>query len=121
MSEKEIREIIHSIYLNLTGEGEERAEPIIDYIKSLEKQLKEFQPVIDEMDKQLQKWGEQNHEPAIYNNILMEEVGEVAKAILQTEVPGKGEYSNWEDVKKEIIHVAAVAMSMIRSLERNQL
>ena len=35
-----------------------------------------------EMQRQIDKWGVQEHEPLIWNAILVEEVGEVSKAIL---------------------------------------
>ena len=81
--------------------------------------LKRFEPIYAEQKKQLEKWGIQNHHPHIYNSILVEEVGEVSQAILKTE--GEGKTKNWHDVIQELIHVQAVAQSMIESIRRNQL
>lgn len=56
------------------------------------------------------KWGEQNHEPAIWLTILQEEVGETAKAVLEGQII---------DYHKELIQVAAVACAAAECLERN--
>ena len=61
----------------------------------------------------------QNHHPHVYNTILVEEVGEVAEAILKTE--GEGNAQTWYDVIEELVQVQAVAQSMIESIKRNQL
>lgn len=64
-------------------------------------------------------WGEQNHAPADWLMILMEEVGEAAKGALENRFlypgnAGLGEY------RAELIQVAAVAVAMVESLDRNQ-
>lgn len=56
------------------------------------------------------KWGEQNHWPSWYYLILAEEVGEVAKAILE---------HREDEVRAELVQVAAVAVAMIESLDRD--
>lgn len=66
--------------------------------------------VLNERNKQDAKWGEQNHTPMKWLAILTEEVGEVAKAILEG---NHGEY------RKELVQVAAVAVASIESLDRN--
>lgn len=63
------------------------------------------------------KWGEQNHNPYIYLSILMEEVGELAQAVLQTQFGG--DKGGNVAVRKEAVHVAAVALAMIECLYRN--
>jgi len=45
--------------------------------------------VVTERVRQDIKWGEQNHNPFVWMNILMEEVGEASKAILEDKL---GEY-----------------------------
>jgi NTP pyrophosphatase (non-canonical NTP hydrolase) len=55
------------------------------------------------------KWGKQNHPPVVWLTILMEEVGEAAKAILSHD---EGNY------RTELIQVAAVAVAAIESLDR---
>lgn len=57
------------------------------------------------------KWGEQNHTGLYWLAILTEEVGEVAKALI-TDNAGAAEY------RAELVHVAAVAVAAIESLDR---
>ncbi len=84
------------------------------------------QEVLEERKRQDEKWGEQNHEPSLWLAILMEEVGEAAEALLAAHFmphnsePKRGE-SNYQDMRKELVQVAAVAIAIIGSLERNQL
>lgn len=63
----------------------------------------------DEREKQDDKWGEQNHHPLKWMSILMEEVGEASKAILEED------NVNYVD---ELIQVAAVVVAMIESHQR---
>lgn len=65
-----------------------------------------------ERAKQNAKWGVQNHNPARWLAILVEEVGEVAKAIVE---------DRSFDVRNELVQVAAVAVAAIESLDRNEL
>ena len=67
--------------------------------------------IIDERDRQDEKWGEQNHVPLKWLAILGEEVGEANKAVLD----GDG-----ENLSEELIQVAATAVAFLQSLERNQ-
>ena len=55
------------------------------------------------------KWGEQVHGPDKWQTILAEEVGEVAKASLERK---------WEEYRKELIQVAAVAIAAIECLDK---
>lgn len=66
-----------------------------------------------ERERQNRKWGEQNHHPHYWLAILMEEVGEAAHAIC-------GKSFNFEEYRKELIQVAAVAFAAIESFDRNQ-
>jgi len=68
--------------------------------------------ICKELKNQENKWGIQNHDPYKWMSILMEEVGEASKAILE---------QNLENYKEELIQVATVAISAIDSLERNEL
>lgn len=63
-----------------------------------------FDLVIDERNRQTAKWGRQKHSNSTWNLILNEEVGEVAKAILEVEDEG---------VFKELIQVIAVAVAWL--------
>lgn len=67
-----------------------------------------------ERDHQDTKWGEKNHPDAKWLAILMEEVGELAKAML--EAPS-GEPQS--DVDDELTQVAAVALAWMECRYRN--
>jgi NTP pyrophosphatase (non-canonical NTP hydrolase) len=60
------------------------------------------------------KWGEQNHDPAWYFAILMEEVGELAMAIVEFRW-GDGTIAQ---MREEAIHSAAVAVAIVERLDR---
>ena len=68
-----------------------------------------------ERAKQDAKWGEQNHHPFLYLNVLMEEVGEASQAALQATFGGK----EWSEYREELVQAAAVAMAMIECYDRN--
>jgi NTP pyrophosphatase (non-canonical NTP hydrolase) len=72
---------------------------------------------LEERKRQDKKWGEQNHNPFIYLGILMEEVGELAQAILETQFGGS--HGGWDKVRTEAIHCAAVSIAIIECLDRN--
>ena len=78
-------------------------------------QAKILAAIAAERQAQDSKWGEQNHHTLEWLSILVEEVGEVSQAI--------NEY-HWRDapmenIRKELIQVAAVAVSALESMERN--
>ncbi|WP_025178441.1 MazG-like family protein [Leptospira kirschneri] len=79
-----------------------------------------IEEILAERDRQDHKWGEQNHNPIEWCAILVEEVGEVSKAALETyfKYNGKDSYSEY---RKELIQVSAVAMAMVECLDRNQI
>lgn len=58
------------------------------------------------------KWGEQNHVNLYWAGILMEEVGETAKAIIEGDADSR--------VREELVQVAAVAVSWIECLDRKK-
>lgn len=62
-----------------------------------------------ERARQDRQWGEQNHFPQKWLTILMEEVGEVASAILERDYDG---YRN------ELVQVAAVAIAALEAIDR---
>lgn len=64
--------------------------------------------IIDERRRQDEKWGAQHHGPDGWLAILTEELGEVAKAILE----GRG-----FGYRDELIQVAAVAVAAIECLD----
>ncbi len=77
-----------------------------------------------ERDKQESKFGPQNHSPANWLMILGEEVGEANKAALEHHfashkgIKGRESLSGY---RKELIQVAAVAVAMVESLDRNEM
>lgn len=62
-----------------------------------------------ERERQDVKWGEQNHDLPMWLAILSEEVGEVAKDVVEHYVKG---------YREELIQVAAVAISAVQALDR---
>lgn len=79
-----------------------------------------------EREFQDKKWGaDRNHHPAEWLMILGEEVGEANKAALEANFTPENfndtRYGLYENCRKELIQVAAVACAMIESLDRNQL
>jgi len=65
-----------------------------------------------ERRRQVKKWGKQNHNPFVWMVILGEEVGEADKATIDG--------MTLHDLTKELVQVAAVAISAILALRRNQ-
>ena len=79
---------------------------------------KPIDAVLRERIKQDLKRGEQNHDPITWVAILMEEVGELAQAAIETEFAGMGKHGGDEIIRLEAIHVAAVALAIIECLDR---
>lgn len=79
-----------------------------------------FEEIKVERLKQDVKWGIQNHKPIEWIAILTEEVGEVSKAALEEHFKKcYWDLTMLKEYRKELIQVAAVAIAMIESLERN--
>jgi NTP pyrophosphatase (non-canonical NTP hydrolase) len=72
--------------------------------------------VLDECKRQIERWGEQNHDPFTYLTILTEEVGEYSEAILHTRFGGSR--GGLEKMRKEAVQITAVGLSIIRCLDR---
>ncbi len=70
--------------------------------------------VDDECERQVIKWGVQNHDVGKWLLILAEEFGEAAKEANEIHFRQK----DTEEYRKELIQVAAVALSAIASLDR---
>ena len=72
-----------------------------------------LEAVAKERQRQDSKWGEQSHSPELWLAILVEEVGEVAKEVAESQAKplDVGAY------RTELIQVAAVAISAIESLD----
>lgn len=71
--------------------------------------------VLEERARQDKKWGEQNHKASVWLAILGEETGEFCKAILEAQFQG----ASRAQIKTELVHVAAVALTMLECCERN--
>jgi len=67
-----------------------------------------------ERENQDEKWGQQNHHPQMWLNILMEEVGETSRAMMDAHF----RKDDWDDYRKEMVQVAAVAVAAIESFDR---
>lgn len=76
--------------------------------------------VISERHRQDDKWGEQSHIPGDWIIILGEEYGEVCKAVCKACVPPIGTWVvDIGEYRKELIHVAAVAIAAIECMDRD--
>ncbi|RBP89375.1 MazG-like nucleotide pyrophosphohydrolase family protein [Cytobacillus firmus] len=64
------------------------------------------------------KWGRQRHSYGDWLKILVEEVGEVAQAMQTGQGWGKGSDAN--DLYKELIQVAAVAVAIAEQIEEER-
>lgn len=76
--------------------------------------------VLAERERQDKKWGEQNHIPPIWLGILGEEFGELCEAVNETGFSYGTELGGYENMKREAIQVAAVAIGFLECLERNR-
>ena len=76
--------------------------------------------VLGERKRQIEKWGEQNHDPIWWLGVLMEEVGEFAKAIIETKFPSFGSSGGIENIRTEAIHIAAVAVATVECMDRSR-
>ena len=79
--------------------------------------------VIAERKRQDNKWGEKNHKPEKWVAILGEEFGELCQSVVETifdnPVPDGGVYAGgFDNIRKEAIHVAAVAVAMVECIDR---
>lgn len=72
--------------------------------------------VLEERQRQEDKWGEQNHDPFTYLAILTEEVGELAQASLHLRFGGPEALG----VRMEAVQCAAVALAIVECLDRGK-
>lgn len=78
--------------------------------------------IVEERIRQDKKWGEQNHEPAMWLAILGEEFGEACQAALAdafTKNRKQAEKTSGQ-LRAELVQVAAVAVAFIECLDRNE-
>ena len=71
--------------------------------------------VLQERERQQVKWGEQDHDPAVWLMILGEEVGEVNNAALEHLM---GNLPDLSAYREELIQVAAVAVQAVENLDK---
>ena len=64
-----------------------------------------------------EKWGEQDHDPCYWITILIEEVGEAARAVLEGYCSG----SELGRLTSELVQVAGVAIAFLESLDRREI
>jgi len=76
--------------------------------------------IVGERIRQDVKWGEQNHPDLYWLGILMEEVGEVAKAVIEKAANVREEKCAKEVVHLELVQVAAVAVAWLECIERSE-
>lgn len=72
-----------------------------------------FELIRTERKRQYEKWGKQRHDNYRWLAILMEEVGELAQAILHDQFGG----AHAGTARIELIHVAAVAVQWLESMQ----
>ena len=96
--------------------------------------LKVLQEILTERSRQDNKWGQQNHGPAVWLMILSEEFGEAAREINDFHFLMERERNTREYVpanraklrellakmRVELIQTAAVAVAFIESIDRNE-
>jgi hypothetical protein len=85
-----------------------------------DEQAEIIQDVIEERIRQDAKWGEQNHFPQFWTGILGEEYGELCQAINETVFENGSDKGGYENMRREAVHVAAVAIGFLECLERNK-
>lgn len=79
--------------------------------------------VLDERQRQNEKWGEQNHNAVEWIAILGEEFGEASKEAVDFHFCNKGTKEQakiLENLKTELIQTATVAIQIVECIERNQ-
>ena len=95
--------------------------PLAARIERLESDLSGLDAIRDvlaERERQDAKWGEQNVDPFHFLAFVGEEFGEYCEATVQTVYGGpKGGFAN---MRKEAVHLAAVALSALQSFDRHK-
>ena len=75
----------------------------------------EVRDVLEERIRQEVQWGTQDHSPQDWMMILMEEVGEFARAEMET----REREADPANIREELVQVAAVALAMLECCYRN--
>ena len=82
---------------------------------------KAIQAVIAERRRQDEKWGEQSHYFPYWMGILGEEFGELCQAVNETVFdngPTERKKGGYENMRREAVQVAAVAVAFVEYLDR---
>lgn len=82
-----------------------------------------YQEITEERKRQDSLWCEQNHSPLMWNAILAEEVGEASREVCESVwcKTDADEAIHLQNLRTEMIQVAAVAVAFVESLDRNEL
>jgi NTP pyrophosphatase (non-canonical NTP hydrolase) len=72
--------------------------------------------VIRERDRQNAKWGRRDHDPLFWLAILTEELGEVAKEVV--EMNGGDPLAGLARLRNELVQLAAVAVAAVEYVDR---
>ncbi len=91
-----------------------------EYQLAFDRAYKAMSDVINERARQDKKWGEQNHYPPFWMGILGEEFGELCQAVNETVFDNGTNLGGYENMRKEAVQVAAVALAFIECLDRNK-
>ena len=83
----------------------------------MSEQSRALASLLEERERQDQKWGQQNHPPEIWLVILTEEMGELAKVILDDFFLG-GCRRPMAEMRIEAVQVAAMALTMVECIDR---
>ena len=82
-----------------------------------------FQDIAREREQQEERWGEQNHHGTKWLAILVEEVSEVAVCVNEIEpaiFTEKAGLKNYNELREELIQVAAVCIAWLEYLRRRK-
>ena len=100
----------------MSRKKEEQIEKWLVAMEGKEESMKRIEEwlvaeVLGETGRQIDQWGVQSHPAEHWLGILMEEVGEVARACIELD----------EDaMRKELIQVAAICMSWLDNIDRDK-
>ena len=72
--------------------------------------------ILAERERQEAKWNQQNHPDEWYLPIMLEELGETAKAMLEAHFDYPG--ANVSRVRKELVETVAVGIAWLEAMER---
>lgn len=86
-------------------------------VKRMHQATNVLDEIMTECHRIRQLWGEQNHSPWQWLAILMEEVGEAAK---DTGGSNTSVAKDHRSYRKEMVHVAAVAVTAMECFDRNK-